>query len=28
VTFSQVAGVPPASVFINAKTKFVPPDDD
>jgi phospholipase C len=28
LTFTQVAGVPPAAVFINAKTKFVPPDDD
>ena len=27
-TFAQVAGVPPASAFINAKSKFVPPDDD
>jgi phospholipase C len=28
MTFTQVAGVPPASAFINAKSKFVPPDDD
>lgn len=28
LTFTQVAGVPPASAFINAKSKFVPPDDD
>jgi phospholipase C len=28
LTFTQLAGVPAASAFINAKRKFVPPDDD
>ena len=28
LAFTQIAGVPPAGAFINARSKFVPPDDD